>query len=124
MTHTYALLEVSPAVHAEIRAKLQAAGYEHAFHREDDREVIDMHGIGVVAVPPETRSEPPPIPPPGLYWAKLNGEPDRWQPVEVHARSDGRLFVVMLGDEGNGNVVEWGPALYPPGSGIALDENT
>lgn len=48
MSYTYALLEVSPAVYAEIREKLQAAGYEHAFDRNDDREVIDMHGIALV----------------------------------------------------------------------------
>lgn len=47
-THTYALLEVSPAVYAEIREKLQAAGYDHAFHRDGDRDVIDMHGIALV----------------------------------------------------------------------------
>lgn len=46
-SRTYAILEVSPEVYAEIRAKLEAAGYEHALHREDDGEVIDMHGIAL-----------------------------------------------------------------------------
>jgi len=54
MTHTYALLEVSPGTYAEIRAKLEAAGYEHALHpprwclRHD---VLDMHGLAIVAGP-------------------------------------------------------------------------
>lgn len=45
MSHTYAILEVSPAVYAEVRGKLEAAGYQHAF----DRDVIDMHGIALRA---------------------------------------------------------------------------
>lgn len=49
MTHTYAILEVSPAAYAEIRAKLHAAGYDHAFGEDDGAEVIDMHGIAVKA---------------------------------------------------------------------------
>lgn len=48
-TRTYALLDVSPAVYDEIREKLKAAGYDEAFHRDDDREVIDMHGIALRA---------------------------------------------------------------------------
>ena len=46
-THTYAILEVSAAVYAEIREKLKAAGYDHAFHLDDNREVMDMHGIAL-----------------------------------------------------------------------------
>jgi len=42
-----ALLEVSKAAYDEIRGKLAAYGYEHAFTKEDGREVIDMHGIGL-----------------------------------------------------------------------------
>lgn len=44
-THTYAILEVSAEAYAEIRALLEAAEYQHAFH--DD--VVDMHGIAVKA---------------------------------------------------------------------------
>lgn len=47
-THTYAILELSKAAVDEIRSKLEAAGYQHAFH--DD--VIDMHGIAVQAEEP------------------------------------------------------------------------
>ncbi len=43
-THTYAILELSKPAYDEIRAKLDAAGYQHAFH---DDGVIDMHGIAV-----------------------------------------------------------------------------
>ena len=46
-THTYAVLEVSPAAYREIRGALEAAGYAHAFHQGGDGEVIDMHGIAL-----------------------------------------------------------------------------
>lgn len=49
--HTYAILEISQTAYDEIRSKLAAAGYEHAFH---DGGVIDMHGIAVQALPAET----------------------------------------------------------------------
>lgn len=42
-THTLATLELSPAAYDEIRAKLEAAGYQHAF----DGGLIDMTGIGL-----------------------------------------------------------------------------
>jgi hypothetical protein len=46
-THTYALLEVSAACYEEIKAKLEAAGYADAFHNDDGKTVIDMHGIAL-----------------------------------------------------------------------------
>lgn len=46
-THTYAVLEVSPAVYREIRESLETAWYQHAFHQGDEGEVIDMHGIAL-----------------------------------------------------------------------------
>lgn len=55
-THTYALLAVSKATYDEIKAKLVAAGYEHAITgiaalRQSGRctgaEVIDMHGLAL-----------------------------------------------------------------------------
>lgn len=48
-TRTYAILEVSPEIYDQIRKQLEAAGYEHAFHKEGDKEVIDMHGIALKA---------------------------------------------------------------------------
>jgi hypothetical protein len=36
MTHTYAVLKVSQAVYDEIKAKFEAAGYEHAFYDARD----------------------------------------------------------------------------------------
>lgn len=48
-THTFVELDISPAAYDEIRAKLEAAGYEHAFIGS----VIDMHGIGLVKIEPE-----------------------------------------------------------------------
>lgn len=47
-THTFALLPLSKAAYAEIKAKLEAAGYQHAFLEEDGKVTIDMHGIAVV----------------------------------------------------------------------------
>lgn len=51
MTYTYAILQVSKAAYDEIKAKLQAAGYDQAVHEDPDgREaVIDMHGIALQA---------------------------------------------------------------------------
>lgn len=46
-THTFAVLELSEAAFKEIHAKLREAGYDHAFIQEDERLVIDMHGIAV-----------------------------------------------------------------------------
>lgn len=48
-THTYAVLEVPRAVYAAVRALLEAAEYQHAFHAKDDGEIIDMHGIALRA---------------------------------------------------------------------------
>jgi hypothetical protein len=49
MAHTYAILEIGQAAYAEIRDKLEVAGYQHAFHKDGSIEVIDMHGIAVQA---------------------------------------------------------------------------
>lgn len=46
VSYTYSILDISEAAYAEIRAKLDAAGYGHAFHFHED-EVIDMHGIAI-----------------------------------------------------------------------------
>lgn len=46
MTHTFAVLEVTPMAFVEIRARLEKAGYDHAFHGD----TIDMHGIGLKAL--------------------------------------------------------------------------
>lgn len=43
-THTFAILELPPSVHALIKEKLIAAGYDHAIDAEG---TIDMHGIGI-----------------------------------------------------------------------------
>jgi hypothetical protein len=54
MTHTYALLEVSPWAYDEIKGKLLDAGYQHAIHEigkiGEIGEIgeIDMHGIALV----------------------------------------------------------------------------
>ena len=49
MTHTYAILEVSHAAYSEIKALLEAAGYQDQIHdnRDGDGVVIDMHGIAL-----------------------------------------------------------------------------
>ncbi len=60
ITHTYALLEVSPGAYEEIAGKLRAAGYDHAF----DEGAIDMHGLALTKSVPE-RDGPAPAPAPG-----------------------------------------------------------
>ena len=55
MTYTYAVLEVSEAAYQEIREKLEAAGYQYAFHKDDGAEVIDMHGIAIKPSRPTVR---------------------------------------------------------------------
>ena len=47
MSYTYVILELSPAAYEEIAKKLREAGYDRAFHRDDGRTVIDMHGIAI-----------------------------------------------------------------------------
>jgi len=47
VTHTYAVLDVPRTVYAAVRALLDAASYQHAFHADKDGEVIDMHGIAL-----------------------------------------------------------------------------
>ncbi len=58
MSHTYALLEISEAAFAEIRAKLTAAGYSFQIQIAGDasgeREVIDMHGLALVQQPKDS----------------------------------------------------------------------
>jgi hypothetical protein len=46
-THTYAVMEISQSAFDEIKQKLEAAGYQHAIHDDDDKLLIDMHGIAV-----------------------------------------------------------------------------
>lgn len=48
-THSYTVLEISPAAYDEIAGKLRAAGYDHCFTRETDE--IDMAGIAVAKEP-------------------------------------------------------------------------
>lgn len=49
MTHTYAILTVSPACFSEIRRKLEEAGYADLIHDDLDGLVIDMHGLALQA---------------------------------------------------------------------------
>jgi hypothetical protein len=47
-THTYTILDVSAACFREIQLKLEAAGYLHVFHEDDDGSiVIDLHGLAL-----------------------------------------------------------------------------
>ena len=50
MTRTYAMLELSEAAYEEIKAKLEQAGYQHAFKDNPNAPAsptIDMHGIAI-----------------------------------------------------------------------------
>ena len=44
MTHSYAILEVSQQAYDEVRQKLEAAGWRHAFHENG---LIDMHDVAI-----------------------------------------------------------------------------
>lgn len=56
-THTFAVLELSQLAFDEIKAKLTAAGYQHAFFQDDGKLTMDMHGIGVREETPEREFE-------------------------------------------------------------------
>jgi hypothetical protein len=77
MTRTYAILPVSPAAYAEVRAALEAAGYQHAFHREGGEEVIDMQGIALQAIAP-TAAPSIPVPPPLADHSYLSAGENRY----------------------------------------------
>lgn len=48
MTHTYAILEISQSAFDEIKAKLEAAGYQHAFEPNlQDAVLIHTHSIAL-----------------------------------------------------------------------------
>ncbi len=46
-TYTYVLMDVSEETYYEIYDKLSEAGYDHCFHKDDGKTVIDMHGIAL-----------------------------------------------------------------------------
>ncbi len=57
-TYTYVVLDLSKAAFDEIKAKLAAAGYEHAFHQDSERGlVIDMNGLAVAVEDKRPTSE-------------------------------------------------------------------
>jgi hypothetical protein len=56
-TRTFAIMEVSQAVYDEIKAKLEAAGYEDAVHTSGDGVVLDLHGIALALEPVEPRRQ-------------------------------------------------------------------
>lgn len=64
VTHTYAVLKVSPETYNEIRGRLAAAGYAGQFHDKADGEVIDMHGIALQSAHPEPAPGPILLPEP------------------------------------------------------------
>lgn len=50
-THTYVVMEISKSAFDEIKTKMEAAGYQHAFIEEKGEPMaIDMHGIAVQKV--------------------------------------------------------------------------
>jgi len=53
-THTYSVLAISQSAYDEIAHLLREAGYDHAFHENEDGHgtVIDMHGIALVSMEP------------------------------------------------------------------------
>ncbi|MDR6887833.1 MULTISPECIES: hypothetical protein [Variovorax] len=67
MTHTSALLEISPAAHAEIAQLLRAAGYDHAIYHGQ----LDMKGLALIAATPDVSSEA--LREVGRAWARTHG---------------------------------------------------
>jgi len=61
-THTYAVLEVSPAAYEEIRSLLEAAGYGHVRVNRGGQVLLDMHGI---ALAPDSSTRGGGVEPPG-----------------------------------------------------------
>jgi len=60
-THTLAIMEISKAAYEEIRAKLEAAGYDHAILVGRDTVGLDMTGIMLQFVKDdELRAKPQP----------------------------------------------------------------
>ena len=58
-THTFVNLAVSKETYEEIKQKLLAAGYNHAFnYNRDEEETIDMHGIGLIKEKEKEEYEP------------------------------------------------------------------
>lgn len=49
-TRTYAIMHVSESAYNEIKAKLEAAGYQHAIHG-GAVVCLDMHGIALAKEP-------------------------------------------------------------------------
>jgi hypothetical protein len=48
VTYTYVILKVSSQAYQEIKAKLEAAGYQDQFHNHSEHGLlIDMHGIAL-----------------------------------------------------------------------------
>ena len=48
MSYTYAILDVTAGTFREIQTKLEAAGYQHAFHEDAAGQlVIDLHGVTI-----------------------------------------------------------------------------
>lgn len=76
-THTYAVLDVSAAAYDEIRRKLEDANYQHAFHPDGGRILIDMHGIAIAKE----------VPAEGLTYAAEDGR-DGW----ICETGQGRLY--------------------------------
>lgn len=63
--------------------------------------------------------ELPPIPEPGLYWAKLADWTDEWTVVQVTHLTISALGEVVedlqtIGRDYGCEVTEWGPRLEPP----------
>lgn len=85
MTYTYAVLDVSREAYDEIRGKLEAAGYQHAFH--DD--LIDMHGIALKAGAADSPQQRAPI------------KPEPRQPLTPHLHDVERAHTCWCGAKPN-----------------------
>lgn len=87
MTRTYAIMEVSPETHAEIKAKLVQAEYSHAI----DGEVLDMYGISLEPGPERPRRCET-----CRWWERAENEDRRGRCHRTEV--PGRLFSIGLKD--------------------------
>lgn len=56
MTRTFAIMQVSQEAYEEIKQYLIEADYKHAILSDDGRQVLDMHGIGLVNMGPQSKA--------------------------------------------------------------------
>ena len=61
-THTFIVVDISPASYLEIFGILMANGYQHAVRDgQDGQQVLDMHGLALRVADPPAEARVPPL---------------------------------------------------------------